>query len=318
MHARKKLSPPERTRSVVFGPDRPVPARVDPEVVARFREHGSLLLRGFPDEGAFMAFTDAHGRRFSDYQGGGMRWGALDRESIGGNPTLLSVTGATQGFPMALHGEMYYLGTRPSILWFYCDTPPARGGQTTTCDGEALFRALDPATRRFLEEHRTLYRRRLSRSEWVTTYQTGSLDEVRRICAAHGTDVGVRSDGGIETRFVCSPLVRTASGRTAFVNSLLLVHSVEQAFESGWVRENLDQGGRPDSPIVVRLEDGGRLPAELLAEVAEVAESLTVEVPWSRGDVLMLDNRRVMHGRRAAPDPARRIYVRMAEPAFAA
>lgn len=317
MDAREKLSPPERAGWIEYGPRNPVPRQVDPRVVARFRQHGVVRMRGFPGEEDFIAFTEAHGQRFSDYLGGGMRWGALDREAIGGNPTLLSVTGATQGFGMALHGEMFYLGTRPSILWFYCAGAPAEGGETTTCDGVALFRALSAPTRRFLEEHRTVYRRRLSRQEWATAYQTSDLREVRRICAAQGARVSLLSDGGIETRFVTSPLVRTASGATAFVNSLLLVHSVEQAFESGWVREHLDGGERPGSPIVVRLENGERIPDDLVAEVSRAGAELTVDVAWSRGDVLMLDNHRVMHGRRAAKDPARRIFVRMAEPAFA-
>src|SRR4051812_42334795 len=96
------------------------PAELDPSEIARlFVDSGALVLRGFQvDSPRFLELTSVYCGAFMTYQGGGIRFGPLDRQSIGGNPTLLTTTGHTQGFAMDLHGEMYYLKKRPEVLWF--------------------------------------------------------------------------------------------------------------------------------------------------------------------------------------------------------
>ena len=55
------------------------------EVTGLFRTHGAVLLRGFPhDRAAFVAFSGRLTDDFSNYQGGGLRFAALDREAIDG------------------------------------------------------------------------------------------------------------------------------------------------------------------------------------------------------------------------------------------
>jgi len=60
------------------------------------------------------------------------------------------------------------------------------------------------------------------------------------------------------------------------------------------------------------MEDGSVIPADILAEVRAVSDRLTRELPWRPGEVAMIDNTRLMHGRRPFIDTRREIYVRMA------
>ncbi|MEZ4580446.1 MAG: TauD/TfdA family dioxygenase [Caldilineaceae bacterium] len=102
------------------------------QIVDLFSRSGALVLRGFNstlDE--FRTFTDCYGSDFLTYQGGGFRFRSFDRRAINDESTILSVTGGSQGFPMPLHGEMFYLKIRPRILWFRCEIPPERDGETT-------------------------------------------------------------------------------------------------------------------------------------------------------------------------------------------
>ena len=48
----------------------------------------------------------------------------------------------------------------------------------------------------------------------------------------------------------------------------------------------------------------------------EIAERITAEINWQKGDILMVDNTRIMHGRRAFMDDKRDIYIRLCSPAF--
>jgi alpha-ketoglutarate-dependent taurine dioxygenase len=55
---------------------------------------------------------------------------------------------------------------------------------------------------------------------------------------------------------------------------------------------------------------------DIVSEINKIAERLITEISWQKGDILMLDNTRIMHGRRAFFDNQRDIYLRLCSPAF--
>jgi len=59
---------------------------------------------------------------------------------------------------------------------------------------------------------------------------------------------------------------------------------------------------------VIDFDNGAEIPPALLAEITEVTERNTHAVGWQNLDLVMIDNRRVMHGRQAIIDEQRRIY----------
>ena len=64
-------------------------------------------------------------------------------------------------------------------------------------------------------------------------------------------------------------------------------------------------------PPVYTLEDGAVVSLEEIEELRDLAETCTVEINWQDGDVAVLDNTRVMHGRRAIKDKDRQLYIGM-------
>jgi alpha-ketoglutarate-dependent taurine dioxygenase len=58
----------------------------------------------------------------------------------------------------------------------------------------------------------------------------------------------------------------------------------------------------------ISFADDTDIPVPLLEEIATVTEKCTGEVAWNDGEVVIVDNTRVMHGRRAIVDPKRTIY----------
>jgi Taurine catabolism dioxygenase TauD, TfdA family len=278
-----------------------------------------VIFRGFSASvGDFTWLTEALSREFSTYRAGGFRWGPLNRDSIGGNPTLMTVTGNGQGWPIPLHGEMYYLQRRPTMLWFYCQRAPKQGGQTTLCDGEAALDALQDRTRKWLHERHIKYIRNLTRDEWPMTFQTDNLGELAEVCADNGLRLTVGKDQSIVAEFACAPVIRPRGrDRYAFINNVVQMYTTEWAFKSGWVKEHLPQLPRDHSPMVVRMDDGTKVPSVIFEELQDVSDKLTIDVNWCDGDILLIDNTRILHGRREAVDPNRNILVRMGEPAFA-
>jgi alpha-ketoglutarate-dependent taurine dioxygenase len=52
----------------------------------------------------------------------------------------------------------------------------------------------------------------------------------------------------------------------------------------------------------------------MLSEITEICQICTHDINWSKGDLLILDNRRFMHGRRALTKGSRRsISISQAE-----
>jgi alpha-ketoglutarate-dependent taurine dioxygenase len=128
--------------------------------------------------------------------------------------------------------------------------------------------------------------------------QTDNVQDVERYCRDNSLKYSFNPDKSITTEYACHAVVKPRwTERDAFVNSILLVL---------WQEEDLKR-----TASLVRLEDGSKIPQEAMDEVREVSGRLTREVEWDPGDIVMIDNTRMMHGRRAFNDPKREIYVRM-------
>jgi alpha-ketoglutarate-dependent taurine dioxygenase len=62
---------------------------------------------------------------------------------------------------------------------------------------------------------------------------------------------------------------------------------------------------------IVRFEDGLKIPDDVIFELKDVTDKLTLPIAWQKGDILMIDNTRLLHGRKSFSDNQREIYVRM-------
>jgi alpha-ketoglutarate-dependent taurine dioxygenase len=183
-------------------------------------------------------------------------------------------------------------------MWFLCARPAERGGQTIVCDGVAVVPALSASTRRLFESKRLKYIRHYTEEQWKLLYQTNDLGEVRQFCEQNDLRLQVNKDRSVQTEFLAPAIRETKwSGSRSFCNSLQI----------GIWQEKL-LGRRVN---FVRLEDDSEIPEEVLAEIDEITESLSENIPWSSGDFAIVDNTRMLHGRRAFDDPTREIYVRM-------
>jgi hypothetical protein len=68
-----------------------------------------------------------------------------------------------------------------------------------------------------------------------------------------------------------------------------------------------------DLPSNAYYGDGSPIESSVLDEVRDVFSRVAVRFPWQRGDILMLDNMLVAHGRSPFKG-LRKVFVAMAEP----
>jgi alpha-ketoglutarate-dependent taurine dioxygenase len=272
---------------------------LDMEAVADLlRERKAVLFQGFAaDSAAFTALTERLGSNFMNYKAG-----ASDRKKLNDSGTLLSVTGHQKKTLVPFHGEMHYKKVKPSLLWFYCERPAARGGETTVCDAAELFERLSPRTQKLFLEKRVRYIRTYAADQWPAIFQTDDLDAVRAVCAENDLALFVEPDGGVRTEYVCSAVVPKRGGEGwVFINNVMPIALQEI------VRM---KGSR------VRFEDGSRIPLRVIWELFRVGARLEIKVRWRPGDVLLVDNTQAMHGRKGYRDSARSIFARMSDARF--
>ncbi|MDX2271936.1 MAG: TauD/TfdA family dioxygenase [Cyanobacteriota bacterium] len=263
------------------------------QILEIFKDKGAILFRDFNLSLIdFKSFSSLFCDHFMPYRGG-----AIPREVIDNDNTVLSVTGNHLKYAVSLHGEMYYMDERPDLLWFYCNRPAQEGGETTLCDGAEFLRHLQPSTQRFFENNRLKYRRIYPLQIWQKMYQTEDLSVLDKICQANNIRYTYNKQTGSLTTESIQWAVHSSPGRVGkvFINNILPILDGIVGQTSSWVM----------------LEDDSEIPKSICQEIRQVAEKITFPVVWQAGDLLMVDNTRLLHGRRAYIDDHRSIYVRL-------
>lgn len=254
------------------------------DLIELLREHGAILLSGFRvDRDQFVGFTELLSAEFVPHPN-------PMRRPVDGDPLTSLVDAGMQAIPF--HSELAYTPTSPDLLWFRCVVPPAEGGQTLLCDGVALAAKMSRSDRELFEQRDLMFQFDLGRGFLALSGTTPErlADE---LCGQPGIEVESSPDM-IRTRYRTSAFRATQYDRErAFANSVLLFSRT------------------PMFQPCISMADGDPLPADTIDRIATLADDLTLSVTWRPGDVLLVDNTRMMHGRRPFDDQRRELHARL-------
>ena len=277
----------------------------------RLPEVGALLLRGFDvlGEQPFQQLARAFGHELLSYE-----FGSTPRKAVEQGVYTSTEYPAHQVIP--LHNEQSYTLAWPLKIWFHCVQPSAEGGETPIADSRLVYQKLDPALRERFAERRLMYVRNYGNGldlPWEQAFNTDDRAEVERFCLANRIDFEWKADGELRTRQVCQAVARHPhTGDMVWFNQAHLFHvsNLAPAVREGLLAVVEDP---LDLPRNVYYGDGSPLEDHALTHIREVLDDCTVRFPWQQGDVLMLDNMLVAHGR-ASFKGSRKVIVAMAEP----
>lgn len=213
-----------------------------------------------------------------------------------------------------LHNEMSYAARWPRRLWFSCVAPATTGGATTIADGAAVYARLPSTLRARFERHGVEYRRRYGPHldlSWQVAFQSDDRAEVEAECRRQGLVHEWVGDGELITRGVRpASLVHPRSGATIWFNQAHLFHPASLGTEARGAL--VDSLGRGRLPRDARFGDGTEIPDDDVAAIHDAYATSTVDVAWRAGDLLVLDNEWIAHGRRPFTGP-RRVVVAMSQ-----
>jgi alpha-ketoglutarate-dependent taurine dioxygenase len=271
--------------------------------------HGGILFRNFnissPDE--FEHFVIACSSELLQY-----RERSSPRTQVSNN--IYTSTDYPADQSIFLHNENSYQHIWPMKILFFCMSPPTEGGETPIADCRTVFERIDRNIRqRFSDKGWMLVRNfggGLSLT-WQSVFQTEDKSAVETYCRQAGIETEWRGDR-LRTKQVRRAVARhPATGEMLWFNHAAFFHV--STLDSSTREALLAELEESDLPNNTYYGDGSPIEPSVLEEIREAYRRETISFPWRAGDILMLDNMLVAHGRNPYSG-RRKILVAMAEP----
>ncbi|KAK9054726.1 hypothetical protein SSX86_025805 [Deinandra increscens subsp. villosa] len=265
---------------------------------------GVILFRGFPvtSPSDFNNVVEAFGFPELVYVGG-----RAPRTNVVGRIYTANESPLDKQIPF--HHEMAYVPDFPSKLFFFCDEEPGIGGETPIVLSRIIYEKMNekhPEIVAQIEEHGLTYKKVLSDEDrpssftgrsWKSTYMTDDKNVATERAAKLGTKLEWM---GNAVKIVTGPLpaIRLDENRRkTWFNNLVLS-------KTGPMNDNVE-----DNDTYVELGNGDLLPDHVVKDCLKVMEEECVAIPWKKGDVMLVNNLTVLHGRRPLIKPPRRILA---------
>ena len=257
--------------------------------------HGFVLFRGYDikSDSDFHRFIESFrldNFKYADSFSNAVRHNRTER--------VFTANEAPPNVEIFLHHEMAQTLTFPGALFFFCEQAAESGGATPVCRSDLTLKTLEAENPNFVAKLRKVgvkYRNSMPSEanlesgqgrSWKDTLTVGNEQEAEDKLSALGYRFNWLDDGGLSVQTPALGAVdHFGRGKDVFFNQLV-------AAAAGWTVAADDKEPRlcfgDDSPM--RQED--------LADAINAAYRHTVDLNWQTGDVALLDNLKVMHGRR--------------------
>jgi alpha-ketoglutarate-dependent taurine dioxygenase len=279
------------------------------QIQARLLSDGALLFRDFQmkDIAGFEKIIHLIGGELLEYS-----YRSTPRSKVEGNIYTSTDYPASQHIPM--HNEMSYSHQWPMKIGFYCLKAAEEGGETPIANSQQVFQRLDPAIREKFVQKNVMYVRNYGEGldiPWQEVFQTKEKAEVEDFCRKSGIEFEWKSNDGLKTRQVCQAVAtHPVTQQVVWYNQAHLFH-VSSLPED--VRKTLESTrAEEDLPRNTYYGDGSPIEPETLDSIRSAYQQEMLAFPWQEGDILLLDNMLMAHGR-APFKGARKIVVGMSE-----
>ncbi|MFK3651166.1 TauD/TfdA family dioxygenase [Lysobacter enzymogenes] len=258
--------------------------------------HGGILLRGFDLNGPedFRDTTERLGARAFDYIGGNSPRSRVSAD-------VYTSTEYPASEVITMHNEMSYLPKWPRRLFFYSHIPAESGGQTSLANSQDVLRAVPAEIVDRMRERKINYIRNFQSDiplgkNWQTTYQTQDRAEVESIAAEQGSTCQWQSNGSLRVSTRCEAFTaHPQTGQEVWFNQAEQWHPTAMKPAMRAMFEQLV--GKGNLPHECEYGDGNALEDEALTLVRRALDDNKLLFDWQRGDLLMIDNILMMHGR---------------------
>lgn len=216
-------------------------------------------------------------------------------------------------YPIQMHCEYSYSTSWPMRLLFGCVQAPVAGGQTPVADMRRVLAEMDDHVRETFRRKGVLYRRNYVAGvgvDWQTAFGTSSRDEVERYCAENGIRAIWTPNGNLRTEQTGPAICRhPQTGDEVWFNHAFFFNV--RSLEPETLRDFMLAEEETTLSTNTYYGDGEPIEAGTIEHLRQLMRRCTMQSDWAEGDLLLVDNMRMSHGRNPYAG-ARRIVVYMA------
>ncbi len=264
-------------------------------LLEQLSRHGAILFRGLPvnSDSDFDSVIQSFGLKnftYAESLSNAVRRNRTER--------VFTANEAPESVSIFLHHEMAQTPVYPSKLFFYCEQAAHSGGATPLGRSDILLQELTKQAPEFVAACLKLGVRysnvmpniddlesgqgRSWRSTLSTDDKSAAEDKLRKL----GYQWEWLEQDSLRVTTAVLPAVReTDNGRQVFFNQLIA------AFR-GW------KDTRNATEKSIRFGDDSAISTQAMAKAIHIGDELSFDIPWQSGDVALVDNFLVMHGRR--------------------
>lgn len=275
-------------------------------------EHGAVKFTGvqIDSQNSFQHIVNAISDKFMNYIDGNS-----PRTKLSGNVYTSTEYDQTQRITM--HNELSYSAKWPGKLFFSCLEPAASGGETLLADSRAIFSAMDKTIVNEIKNRGVMYIRNLHGGtgigpSWQDTFETGSKTQLESYCQAYDIRFEWSSEGDLKLKQFSRGIIKHRhTGEDLWFNQIDQFHPVQLGEE---MLETLEvMYDSPEQyPMYVTFGDGTPINKNMVSEILNTINSVTIAPEWEKNELLIVDNEMIAHGRNPYTGK-RKVVVAMSE-----
>jgi alpha-ketoglutarate-dependent taurine dioxygenase len=265
---------------------------------SKFLEHGAVLFRGFNinTPSAFTRLTRSIAPRLLD---------CFDENNLRTKITtgIYTSTEYPAEYQLSMHSEYAYSHKFPARLFFCCVIEPRVGGETPIADNRKILKELAPDLVEEFTHKKVKYLRNLHGGSgfglsWQAAFQTTDQSAVEKYCREMFIDYEWRPDGGLRLQHTsASVITHPRTGERVWFNQAPQFHPSDYPMDVYKSLLDLYRGKESELPQTSRFGDDTPIDVSALKYIRETMFKQAIVFPWREGDVMMLDNILVCHGR---------------------
>ena len=259
------------------------------------QKHGAVLLRGF-DINSISEFNQIFKNleiKLLEYC-----YRSTPRTKLGGKIYTATEYPADRVIP--LHNENSYSKFWPQRLYFFCSVPALEEGETSLADSSVVYEKIDLKIKEMFEKYGLIYVRNYTQGidlSWQEVFQTSDKEAVSKYCTDHDIEYEwKKGNPELTTKQTCqATLVHKVRKKKVWFNQAHIFHY--SALDKDIQNKLIKELGCQNMPRNVIYGNGKNIEKEVIEHINNVYNKEKTKVKWKRGDLLLVDNIMVAHGR---------------------
>ncbi|AOM78762.1 TauD/TfdA family dioxygenase [Pedobacter steynii] len=203
---------------------------------------------------------------------------------------------------ITMHNELSYSAQWPNKLFFSCLIPSETGGETLLADSREIVKAMNPEIVEEVKRKGITYIRNLHGGlglgpSWQDTFETADPRQLETYCKSYNITYQWGENGILRLMQPSKGVIRhRTTDELIWFNQIDQFHPVHLGDEIYEIMQSIYESTE-DFPMNVKFGDGTAIEEDMVHEILNTIETVTIAPVWNKNELLIIDNELVSHGR---------------------